>query len=602
MTFRIKLWLAFAVTVSVAVGAVSWLILTSTERVFEEIDAQRTQALVSQFRFQLASRSKEIVQKVERVAGTEAMQRMSIDLGRASADAAMFVEAAQEHASAQALDFLELVNEDGSIISSAHWPARFGYKLAWVSQRADWQREGAFLQQVDLPDGVVLGLLAVQPMRTGEKTLWVIGGKRMDKGFLATLSLPEGMRALLYSNLTSAFSTQNLTSVAGPVEEATILAPIVEQVRRQNRQTMETVVWPKSRSQEAVHALPLFGHNQNLLAVLLLGSSRRELVLLTGFIRGLGVGVGALGILLGLLASWWVTRHLTHSVAQLAEGARRVASGEWKTRVEVTSRDEIGQLASAFNRMTHQLIEQREKLVQTERVAAWRELARRLAHELKNPLFPLQLTIENMQRARKHHPEQFDEVFREGTVTLTTELSNLKTIIGRFSDFSKMPPPQTEPVNLNEVARQVLRLFDAQIQTGAQAVHSEVSLDEALEPIPADPEQIKRALQNLVLNALDAMPAGGILKLRTARSDGAVCIEVSDSGSGLTPEERDRLFTPYYTTKRHGTGLGLAIVQSVVSDHGGRISVESEPGRGTTFRIELPKSSESTVQGHGSKV
>ncbi len=595
MTFRIKLWLAFAVTVSIAVGAVTWLIFASTERVFEEIEAQRTQALVSQFRFQLATRGKEIVQKVERIAGTEAMRRMSIDLGRTSADAAMFVDAAQEQASAQALDFLELVNEDGSIISSAHWPARFGYKLAWVPQRSDWQREGAFLQQVDLPEGVALGLLAAQTVRTGEKTLWVIGGRRMDKDFLATLSLPEGMRALLYSNLTSAFSAQNLTSVAGPFEEATILAPLVEQVRRQNRQTTETIVWPKSRSPEAFHALPLLGHNQNLLAVLLLGSSRRELVLLTGFIRGLGVGAVALGILLSLLVSWWFTRHLTHSVAQLAAGAGRVASGEWKTRVEVASQDEIGQLASAFNRMTHQLIEQREKLVQTERVAAWRELARRLAHELKNPLFPLQLTIENMQRARKHHSEQFDEVFREGTATLTTELSNLKIIIGRFSDFSRMPPPQTEPVNLNEVARQVLRLFDAQIQTGAP-VHSEVSLDEALEPIPADPEQIKRALQNLVLNALDAMPDGGILKLRTARSDRAVYLEVSDSGSGLTPEERDRLFTPYYTTKRHGTGLGLAIVQSVVSDHGGKISVESEPGKGTTFRIELPKSSESTVQ------
>jgi two-component system, NtrC family, nitrogen regulation sensor histidine kinase NtrY len=103
----------------------------------------------------------------------------------------------------------------------------------------------------------------------------------------------------------------------------------------------------------------------------------------------------------------------------------------------------------------------------------------------------------------------------------------------------------------------------------------------------ADPEQIGRALQNLVLNAVDAMPEGGVLTVRTVKANGSARLEVSDTGEGLTPEECDRLFTPYYTTKTHGTGLGLAIVQSVVSDHGGRISVVSERGKGATFRIDL---------------
>jgi signal transduction histidine kinase len=113
-------------------------------------------------------------------------------------------------------------------------------------------------------------------------------------------------------------------------------------------------------------------------------------------------------------------------------------------------------------------------------------------------------------------------------------------------------------------------------------------LDERLREIAADPDLLHRALSNLVLNAMDAMPNGGALTLRTRREDGKVVIEVADTGSGLTPEECERIFTPYYTSKQHGTGLGLAIVQSVVTDHGGRISVRSEPGRGTTFAIELP--------------
>ena len=217
--------------------------------------------------------------------------------------------------------------------------------------------------------------------------------------------------------------------------------------------------------------------------------------------------------------------------------------------------------------------------MQTERVAAWRELARRLAHELKNPLFPMQLTVENLQRAREQTPEQFDEVFRESTTTLRAELENLKTIVGRFSDFARMPPPELRPVNLNEIARGVVKLFEPQFSAvGRPPITPELYLDEKLPVIQADAILLHRALENLVLNSLDAMPAGGTLTVRTGHDDGMVRLDISDSGSGLTPEECERLFTPYYTTKRHGTGLGLAIVQSVVSDHGGTIAVESEPG------------------------
>ena len=239
--------------------------------------------------------------------------------------------------------------------------------------------------------------------------------------------------------------------------------------------------------------------------------------------------------------------------------------------------------------MTRQLDGQRERLLQAERVAAWRELARRLAHELRNPLFPLQITVENLQRARGLSQPQFDEIFQESTATLRAELENLHTIVGRFSDFSKMPAPRWQTVNLNETARDALRLFEAQFNAvGKPPVTPELYFTEQIPEIQADPDLLHRALQNLVLNAMDAMPAGGTLTLRTSAREGGVRLEVSDTGSGLTQEECARLFTPYFTTKHHGTGLGLAIVQSIVSDHGGRISVSSEPGRSTTFIIELP--------------
>jgi nitrogen fixation/metabolism regulation signal transduction histidine kinase len=336
---------------------------------------------------------------------------------------------------------------------------------------------------------------------------------------------------------------------------------------------------------ETFQAEPQMGRDGDLLAVMLIGSSRVDLLSMEKDIRSLGLAVGAMGVLLGVLVAWWATARVTRPVQELAAAAGQVAAGNWNAHVPVRSRDEVGELAAAFNQMTRQLTEQRERLVQSERVAAWRELARRLAHELKNPLFPLQITVENMQRARDQYPEQFDEVFREGTSTLLAELANLKAIINRFSDFSKMPAPEWQSVHLNGILRGVMKLFEAQL--AAQRVAAHLELDESLPNIEADPAQLHRAAQNLVLNALDAMPSGGALKVRTGRSNGGVLLEISDTGSGLTPEECERLFTPYYTTKQHGTGLGLAIVQSVISDHGGKISVDSEPGRGTTFRIEL---------------
>jgi two-component system, NtrC family, nitrogen regulation sensor histidine kinase NtrY len=298
--------------------------------------------------------------------------------------------------------------------------------------------------------------------------------------------------------------------------------------------------------------------------------------------------VGGGGIFLAIVLSSWAAARVTRPVEQLAQAAQAVAAGNWNTQVDVRGKDELALLADSFNRMTAELLAQKERLVQAERVAAWRELARRLAHELKNPLFPLQLTVENLMRARQLNPEQFEEVFHESSRTLLAEISNLKGIIGRFSEFSKMPQPHLQPVQVNDVIRGVMQLFQAQL-SGNGKIKTELALDSSLDPISADGELLHRAISNLVLNAMDAMSEGGTLTLRTYGKDGSVTIEVADTGSGLTPEECERIFSPYYTSKQHGTGLGLAIVQSVISDHGGTIRVQSDPGRGTAFVIELPR-------------
>lgn len=584
MTFRTRLFLLFAVTIVAAVAMVVAVVSNASERAFGRLDAQRTSALVDQFQKEFERRGAEVAAAADRIARSDATQSITIDVNRG--DRAPHVSDAADMASAQGLDFLEFAAADTTIVSSAQTPARFGYKEAWLGEHPGWNSQPAFLRQDELSDESALALEAVRLTSAGDAQLYVVAGRRLDQTFLASLVLPAGMRALLYRSGDPAFSPQFLAGVSP--DEARRLDPIITRALHDNRDTTAEIEWTAdAASAETFHAIPLKGRDGRPLAVLLIASSRRELAALVRSIRKVGLYVGAAGALFALALAAWATARVTRPVKLLAAGAAEVAHGNWQVRVETDSADEIGDLARAFNKMTAELSDQRDRLVQSERVAAWRELARRLAHELKNPLFPLQITVENLERAKREHPAQFEEVFRESTATLLAELANLKAIIGRFSDFAKMPTPQFEPVQLNDVVGAVLKLLDAQIAASA-TIHLDTQLDPSLPSIAADPEQVKRAIQNLVLDAMDAMPAGGTLRIATRQYNGTVILEVADSGQGLTPEECARLFTPYYTTKHHGTGLGLAIVQSVVSDHHGTISVESQPGRGATFRIELP--------------
>jgi signal transduction histidine kinase len=586
MSFRQKLLLLFAATVFLCVAVISVSVYSTMRRSFEQANQERANAVAAQFRSEFQRRGQDVVRKVESIAASETLQRMALEVNRGVSDSGGYLTEAKALAGQQQLDFLELVDHQGTILSSAQWQAKFGYPEAAIPSAVG--SAGAFLKREELPEGSSLGLFAVRATHVGEHPLYVIGGERLDQGFLSTLDIPAGTRVLLYQNLDAHWNPKSLLDLNGPASGAERIAPMIEQVRRTGQESEGAIRWTAdSADAEVFHAIPLHGPNQQLMGVLLVGSSRRPLIELQRRVVSAAMLVGGAGILVAVIASLWFAARVTRPVVSLAEAARRVAAGDLTAKVEVESHDELGELASSFNRMTADLAQQKDRAVQAERVAAWRELARRLAHELKNPLFPLQVTVENLVRAKQKAPEIFEEVFDEGTSTLLAEINNLKAIIGRFSEFSKMPQPQRRQTQVNDIVHSVLRVFQAQLQAKSPiAVHTELAA--TLPEISADPDLLHRALSNLVLNAIDAMPQGGELTIRTRALNGRVEISVSDTGSGLTPEECERLFTPYYTTKRHGTGLGLAIVQSVVSDHGGKISVESTKERGTTFRIELP--------------
>ena len=591
MSLRQKLLLLFSLTVAAAVAAVAWTVLLRIRHVFELRDQDETKLFVSQFQREFQHRSQELAASVNRLAASERARSMAFELAQ-SGDAAAYLTEAQSMAQDAQLDFLEIVGTDGNVVSSAQWPARFGYPepaAANVSAKP-------FLKREDLPDGsTALGLFAVHAV--GGTEVRLIGGERLDQSFLADLPVAPGMQIGLYSDANSlttmvnlstganapapaAFDASHLLGVSGNLPGAMYYQRLID-VARTTGQPASGIVSPTGRREDSLNttAIPLTNEQGNVMAVLIVAISRSGMVEAQQQIRTIAYGVAAGGILLAIAFSLWIAARVSRPIEQLAHAAE--------------------ELARSFNHMTEQLQNQRDRLVQSERVAAWRELARRLAHELKNPLFPLQLTVENLVRARELTEAEFDEVFRESTATLATEIANLKTIIGRFSDFSKMPKPELERIEASEVVWRVALLhFPNLVRKGGRSVQKstndekiQCSVEFSLDPMPldADPELLHRALSNLVLNAMDAMPDGGMLTIFARPVGETVEMRVADTGQGMTPEECERLFTPYYTTKQHGTGLGLAIVQSVVADHAGTIAVESPPGGGATFIITLPR-------------
>ena len=289
-----------------------------------------------------------------------------------------------------------------------------------------------------------------------------------------------------------------------------------------------------------------------------------------------------------ILVSLLLTERIISPIAHLEDATRRVAEGDFSFRILTRPRDELAALVDSFNGMTAELEGSRRKLLQAERITAWQEIAQRLAHEIRNPLTPIKLSAQRLLKKYGEKAADFDKVLEPAVASIITDVDNLEEMLREFGNFARLPMPRVAPfalLPLLEEVGAVYRHLSAMVQIDFSEIPPSLV-------VAADRDQMKRVFANLFTNAIHAMPDGGRLLVRAdavkKSQKGYFRIAVTDTGVGIPESEIDRIFDPYFTTKKGGTGLGLAIVQRIVFDHGGNVWVQSDGARGTTFFIDLP--------------
>jgi signal transduction histidine kinase len=289
-------------------------------------------------------------------------------------------------------------------------------------------------------------------------------------------------------------------------------------------------------------------------------------------------------ILLGAAIGYYMAERIADPVNRLTRATRRIARGDLDARIVSTSTDELRRLVDAFNSMAADLQRQRVELERTNRLAAWAEMARQVAHDIKNPLTPIQLSAEHLRRVHEDRNRPLGSVLDGCIDTILSQVRLLRQISSEFSSFASAPQARLQPTSVNEVVEEVLQPYRSAPAPATIALE----LTPDLPAIALDRTLAGRALVNIVENALHAMPGGGTLTVRTRRSDGFVAVEIEDTGIGIDEDSRARLFEPYFSTRARGTGLGLTIAKRNVELNRGTIAVESQPGRGTTVTLRFP--------------
>jgi two-component system nitrogen regulation sensor histidine kinase NtrY len=305
-----------------------------------------------------------------------------------------------------------------------------------------------------------------------------------------------------------------------------------------------------------------------------------------------------LTILLAVGVGSFVARDVARRVVELAHATQRVAAGDLSVRVPASSDDELGVLAREFNRMLAEVETSRARIEYLQRISAWQEMARRLAHEIKNPLTPIQLAVQEVHRRYDGKTPEFQKLLDTTLEVVEDEVGTLRRLVSEFSDFARLPQAELEPADVSEFMRELaerplLADDERRSEHAAPSAGPNVEFELPTEPLRAaiDRQMLRRVVINLVRNAAQALSEvkrSGRVLVRLSRQGPTLYLDVDDDGPGIPADLREAIFDPYVTTKTDGTGLGLAIVKKIVVEHHGTISAEQSPLGGARLRVRLP--------------
>jgi len=498
------------------------------------------------------------------------------------------------------LEVLKVLLKDGSILTSGHWPASFGALDPLIAAYAS--EPGRLPRIVDeaTPEGSSPALERWTTLRASGREIVVVAGRFLDAPALERLRARTGADLLALCPASSTDKEDEEDSAAdGGIDDADIDAASVHLgaggclTARADDVAGTRAFSPEDK--DFVDRLRLDVIDVGGL-VLYVGLDRSGIERVRSGIIGRAVIVGILSVVFAVILGFLVARRIVRPIEDLAEAAARVARGDLTARVPDPHTDgEVQELVEAFNLMARDLEQGQRRLLQAERVAAWQEIARGLAHELKNPLTPILSAMDVIRRARQLDRPDFDAILHEQASAVVEEVMRLKELADAFARFARLPEKRPEPLVASELLDHALALYASGVEV--ERVYNDVPA------LHADRTQLLTVLTNLVKNAAEAMEMGeptrpAKLRATVALDDdnkALLTIILDDAGPGISTETAARLFTPYFTTKgSRGTGLGLALSHRIIIDHQGSIEAGRSDLGGARFTVRLPLSSSSS--------
>lgn len=564
MSFRTRLLLGLLVVIVLPLGILGIVVRRRVSEVVAAQYEQRVSALVAVIRHDLERQNRSIAERLAAIAaaiGSDDRLRQGVLRGGTADPYVLDYAAAAMRQSG--LSMLQIQDAEGRILSSGHFRNEYDLLEPALPRLLARVPGGMAIVRARTPEEPFLALARSDSVRIGAVALTIVGGVAVDRPFLDELGGAGGLSVML---------VLPADTTGGPAGEVpAVLSGDTAVVREY---TVPVIVTSVGRAGEIGTARIEVGHSVRPLLEL-----RRSLDL--WFVAA----VGAAG-LLALLVAASIAARISRPLTDLAEQSERLDLERLDVRFASDRTDEVGALARVLGAMTERLRASVRTLREVERRAALGDVARQVNHDVKNGLIPIRNVFRHLSQVARDEPDRLATVFREREGTVQSGVEYLERLAATYAALY----PTLQPVrcDLNAVVGRAIRATPL-----PAGVALETELSERLPPVRSDELALRRVLENLLSNAVDSLPSsGGRVTVRTeavgTRAGAAVRLTVADTGRGMSADELDRAFADFYTTKAKGTGLGLSIVRRLVNDLGGTLRVETEPGSGTRFFIELP--------------